>query len=104
MSVTPNVGSEAPGSLAAGQMPARAGSEASRSVVQIDRVGAFARYLKRNPSLLVGLVMLLVLVLFSVIGAFTVDLQRARPLSVMAIQPPSWDLPFGSDRQGRDLL
>ena len=48
--------------------------------------------------------MLMSLLLFSVIGSFTVNTQRARPLSVMATQPPSWELPFGSDRQGRDLL
>jgi peptide/nickel transport system permease protein len=42
--------------------------------------------------------------LFSGIGSLVVKTERARPLSVMAIQPPSWELPFGSDRQGRDLL
>ena len=26
------------------------------------------------------------------------------PLSVPALRPPSWDYPFGTDRQGRDLL
>lgn len=54
--------------------------------------------------MIVGLLMLLSLALFSGIGSLFMDEQRIRPLSVMAIQPPSWDLPFGSDRQGRDLL
>jgi len=102
MSVTPNIGSEIPGPLATGEMPAL--GEASVALVKTDRVGAVARYMKRNPSLLIGTIMLTFLVLFSVIGAFTVNTQRARPLSTMPTQPPSWELPFGSDRQGRDLL
>jgi len=61
-------------------------------------------YLRRNRSLLVGLGLLTILVLFMVIGAFTVDTDNAQPLSVQALQPPSWDYPFGTDRQGRDLL
>jgi peptide/nickel transport system permease protein len=69
-----------------------------------DRVGAFFRYLRRNPSLIVGLALIGGLILFSLIGALTWDLDRHRALSVRAIQPPSWELPFGSDRQGRDLL
>jgi len=78
--------------------------KASSALVQQDRIGALLRYGKRNPSLPIGLAMLLSLVLFSLVGSLLMDLQRARPLSVMAIQPPSWELPFGSDRQGRDLL
>ncbi|MFN8637061.1 MAG: ABC transporter permease [Chloroflexota bacterium] len=104
MSVTPDLGSELSGPVAAGRSPGTVSEEASGSQVQQDRIGAVARYLKRNPSLVVGALMLLSLLLFSIVGAFTYDLQRARPLSVMAIQPPSWELPFGSDRQGRDLL
>jgi peptide/nickel transport system permease protein len=104
MSITPNIGSEIPGPLATGQMPLAREGEASRELIRVDRVGGVLRYFRRNPSLLIGLLMLLTLVLFSVIGALLVDTQRARPLSVMAIQPPSWELPFGSDRQGRDLL
>jgi peptide/nickel transport system permease protein len=61
-------------------------------------------YLRRNRSLLVGLGLLAILVLFMVIGAFTVDTENAQPLSVQALQPPSWNYPFGTDRQGRDLL
>jgi peptide/nickel transport system permease protein len=62
-----------------------------------------AGYLRRNPSLGVGLLMLLALLLFVVIGHFTVDTIQFRPLSTRPLQPPSWDLPFGSDKQGRNL-
>jgi peptide/nickel transport system permease protein len=62
------------------------------------------RYLRRNKSLAVGLVLLLGLVAFAVIGSWLVDPENARPLSVRVLQPPSWALPFGSDRQGRNLF
>lgn len=62
------------------------------------------RYLRRNPSLCVGVALLAILVLFLVIGSFLIDPEDARPLSVPALKPPSHDYPFGTDRQGRDLL
>ena len=65
--------------------------------------GAF-RYMRRNPELLVGLCLLLALLAFVVIGHALVDLDKARPLSTRALQPPSSSLPFGSDKQGRNLL
>src|SRR5262245_61464791 len=104
MSITPNIGSEVPGPVATGQMPLARQGEASSELVRPDRAGALTRYLRRNKSLPIGVAMLLSLLLFSGIGSLLVDTQRARPLSAMAIQPPSWELPFGSDRQGRDLL
>src|SRR5215208_3295777 len=60
-------------------------------------------YLRRNRSLTVGLVFLLALLLFVIIGHFTVDTEEADPLSVRSLQAPSRDLPFGSDKQGRNL-
>ncbi|HZQ97507.1 MAG TPA: ABC transporter permease [Chloroflexota bacterium] len=69
-----------------------------------ERAGSVRRYLRRNPALVVGLLMLLALLVFVVVGSFMVDLQRARPLSARALQPPSAALPFGSDKQGRDLF
>jgi len=60
--------------------------------------------LRRNPSLMIGLGLMLGLLLFCAIGALTWDVDRYRPLSVRALQPPSPSLPFGSDRQGRDLF
>src|SRR3974390_130706 len=53
---------------------------------------------------MVGLVFLGILVVFMIAGAATVDTGNAPPLSAPALQPPSWDYPFGTDRQGRDLL
>ncbi|MGE3271919.1 MAG: ABC transporter permease [Chloroflexota bacterium] len=104
MSVTPQVGSEISGPLSTGPAPISTARDASSDLVKSDRIGAVFRYVRRNPGLLIGALMLLSLFLFSAIGALLVDTERARPLSVMAIQPPSWELPFGSDRQGRDLL
>ncbi len=68
------------------------------------RVSALLRYLRRNPSLLVGIVLLSGLAAFIVFGAIFVDTSKARALSAPALQPPSWQYPFGTDRQGRDLL
>jgi peptide/nickel transport system permease protein len=61
-------------------------------------------YLRRNRSLVVGVVLLGILVAFMVVGAFVIDTENAQPLSVPTLRPPSWAYPFGTDRQGRDLL
>jgi peptide/nickel transport system permease protein len=62
------------------------------------------RYVRRNPSLAVGVTLLAALSLFIIIGYLLVDTEDARPLSVPALRPPSGEYPFGTDRQGRDLL
>lgn len=61
-------------------------------------------YLRRNPSLGIGLLLLSLLLLFIVIGHLTVDTIEYRPLSVRPLLPPSQELPFGSDKQGRNLF
>ncbi|MBA3379445.1 MAG: ABC transporter permease [Chloroflexia bacterium] len=80
------------------------------TTVKPRRQGAFAErgrnvflYLRRNRSLLAGLGFLLALFLFVVIGHMTVDVNQARPMSVGSLDPPSRELPFGSDKQGRNL-
>jgi peptide/nickel transport system permease protein len=65
---------------------------------------AALRYLRRNPSLAVGIALLAAVALFIVIGDLVVDIEDARPLSAPTLQPPSQAYPFGTDRQGRDLL
>jgi len=67
-------------------------------------LAATVRYGRRNPSLVVGIVLLLALALFLGIGQVFVDTSKARPLSAPVLQPPSLEYPFGTDRQGRDLL
>src|SRR6058998_550128 len=67
-------------------------------------VTATMSYVRRNTSLAVGIVLLLALALFVGIGHLVVDTSKSRPLSAPAIRPPSADHPFGTDRQGRDLL
>jgi peptide/nickel transport system permease protein len=62
------------------------------------------RYVRRNKSLLVGLVLLFGLIAFAIIGGWLVNPDNARPLSARVLQAPSWHLPFGSDRQGRNLF
>ncbi|MBI3458348.1 MAG: ABC transporter permease [Candidatus Rokubacteria bacterium] len=62
------------------------------------------RYMRRNISLVVGMVLLLTLVLFVGMGHVFVDTSRSRPLSAPTLRPPSFEYPFGTDRQGRDLL
>jgi peptide/nickel transport system permease protein len=62
------------------------------------------RYARRNPNLVFGLFLLLILLVFSVGGRFVVDVSNADPLSVSPEKPPSWVYPFGTDSQGRDLL
>lgn len=62
------------------------------------------RYLRRNKSLAVGLIIVLFFVLFTVIGSLTVKTKNAYPLSVRTKQPPSAQFPLGTDWYGRDLL
>ena len=60
-------------------------------------------YLRRNLSLAIGLGLLLMLVLFTANGLFTIDVKDAYPLSVRPKQPPSFKYLFGTDFFGRDL-
>lgn len=64
----------------------------------------FLRYLKRNKRLAAGLSILLFLFLFATLGRIIAPPANAYPLAVPANKPPSWQYPFGTDSQGRDLL
>ena len=77
---------------------------AKPEVRQLSQAALVWRYLRRNKSLLIGLIIMLGLVLFTVIGMATIDPKDAYPLSVKTKQPPSLAFPFGTDYFGRDLL
>jgi peptide/nickel transport system permease protein len=61
------------------------------------------RYLRRNPNLTSGVVVLCILALICLLGPLLVNVDHARATSVLPDQPPSRDFPLGTDDQGRDL-
>jgi hypothetical protein len=71
---------------------------------RMPRLAAAIGYLRRNPSLLVGLLLLLALALFASVGRLFVDVSGAAPLSVPPARPPGPGLPLGSDPQGRNII
>ena len=68
------------------------------------RVQSIGAYCRRNPGLVVGLVVIMTLILIGLIGPRFVDVSNAVPAATIPDQPPSPDLPLGSDDQGRDML
>jgi peptide/nickel transport system permease protein len=76
----------------------------SNEVRQPGQVVLLFRYLRRNWSLGIGLLVLLLLVAFTVIGFLTVDVRHAYPLAAPTKRPPSWQYLLGTDFFGRDLL
>ncbi len=68
------------------------------------RIRRVFRYLRRNKSLGFGLIILLALVLFTLVGLMVIDPKDAYPLSAPTRRAPSWAYPFGTDFFGRDLL
>jgi peptide/nickel transport system permease protein len=78
-------------------------SPASTAITRPNRLVLLLRYLRRNPSLSIGLFVLLFLIGFTVYGFLTIDLKDAYPLAVRSKQPPSARYPLGTDFFGRDL-
>jgi peptide/nickel transport system permease protein len=76
-----------------------AGGRAERT-----RLQSVLAYCRRNPNLVVGSALVLLLIAIGVVGPHFVDLSNAAPTSTIPDQPPSSDLPLGSDDQGRDML
>lgn len=69
-----------------------------------NRGNALYSYLRRNPSLLAGIGLLLVIILFVVIGSLKTKPDDAKPLSYKPSQPPSAEHWLGTDRLGKDIL
>lgn len=64
----------------------------------------FFSYVRRNPALGLGLVVLLFLLIFTTVGRLFVDTDDAYALAVPTNRPPSAEFPLGTDSQGKDLL
>ncbi len=62
------------------------------------------RRLRRNPSFVLGVVLIILLLGFTLVGRAFVDSQDAFPLSAPASMPPDATWPFGTDADGRNLL
>jgi len=73
------------------------------AVRQPSKIELLLRYLRRNKGLTIGLIILLGLVLFTVIGMLTINPKHAYPLAVATKKPPSLQYPFGTDFFGRNL-
>ena len=78
-------------------------SLAQPEIIQPTRLALVLNYMRRNKGMAIGIIILLLLVIFTVHGTFTANLKHAYPLSVKSKQPPSLDYPLGTDFFGRDL-
>ena len=91
------------------RVSASASAAATAPVVPVSaapRTGARGvfRALRRNPSFMLGLVLIALLIAFAVIGRFFVGWNDAFPLSAPPSMPPDGDWIFGTDADGRDLF
>lgn len=68
------------------------------------RWAAAQDYTRRNPDMVVGLIIVVALLLVGLIGPFFVDVRQAQPMRAVPGQPPSARYPLGTDDQGRNLL
>jgi peptide/nickel transport system permease protein len=82
-----------------GTGPAERTVSRDRTVVQ-----AIAAYCRRNPQVIVGLIMLVILLLIGIVGPLFINTKHADPLSALPALSPSRTYPLGTDDQGRDLL
>jgi peptide/nickel transport system permease protein len=69
-----------------------------------ERITPIKKYALRNPSLIVGVVLLGTMLLLVGIGHVAWNTEMFRPLSTSTRLAPSGAHPFGTDTQGRDLL
>jgi peptide/nickel transport system permease protein len=73
--------------------------------VRLNRATSFARYVRRNPSLGIGLTLLLLLVLLSTAGRLMIDRKKdPYPLAGLPSKPPTLKYPLGTDQQGRNVF
>lgn len=86
-------------------MASLAASPTATRPARMGRTTGFLRYLRRNPSLGIGLFLLIFLITLSTAGRLVIDRKKdAYPLGAPASKPPSLKYPLGTDQQGRNLF
>jgi len=60
--------------------------------------------LQYNPQLFVGVLIILAVILFGLLGPLFIDTKGSRVGTAMPDQPPSWQYPLGTDTVGRQIL
>lgn len=68
------------------------------------RLRNFLLYLRRNPPLIYGTLLLLLIAVFVIVGAAVTEPDDARPLAYRPSQEPSAEHWLGTDRLGKDIL
>ena len=91
-------------SLASPSSTNSSGSSGGWNQFNEERLTPIKKYARRNPSLIVGSVMLFGMLFLVGIGHIIWDTEMFRPLSTPTRLPPTGEHPFGTDTQGRDLL
>lgn len=71
---------------------------------QTNRIRDFTLYLRRNKSLIAGIILLMIIVVFVIVGAIVTNPEDAKPLSYKPSQAPSAEHWLGTDRLGKDIL
>ena len=70
-----------------------------------ERAGSFGMYLRRNPALAIGLVILILLLSIGIVGPLFVDTAQAQPGGASYPElAPSREYPLGTDYLGRNLF
>lgn len=72
--------------------------------VELGKTRAVLYFLRRNPLLTIGLLMMLAIILFSVLGPVVFNPKNANVGAFMPNLPPSGQHWLGTDTQGRDVL
>ena len=76
----------------------------SRSPEAWSRRREWISYGRRNPTLIAGLVLITVIVLFGLLAPFIIDQDATRTTAFAKDLSPSLDHPLGTDSFGRDML
>jgi peptide/nickel transport system permease protein len=68
-----------------------------------ERAGDRLRWLRRHPTILLGLVLLALMLLIAIASPLLATHDPIRLYPTQRLRPPSWDHWFGTDQLGRDV-